>query len=201
MHYVLSFGLPGYIADPYRPEMYRLIEIQKQSGMMRARTDANRRRALEQHLRLLAMSHDDYLALEKAAKEPFWRNGKGEIIIPAASVLACLVNTVDVAPSKVRIQNLRSALSASDFRTDKQKPDGAWERFVVVTGAQGKLSNQRGYRSNAYIRDFSASGEIKYDPEMVHPEALLALLVYAGREVGIGASRKMGWGRFTVVNG
>ena len=59
--------------------------------------------------------------------------------------------------------------------------------------------NQRGFRSNAYIRNFAAAGEILHDPELVRPEAIIALLTYAGREVGIGASRKMGWGRFAVT--
>lgn len=34
---------------------------------------------------------------------------------------------------------------------------------------------------------------------MVEPKAVLALLTFAGRTVGIGASRPMGWGRFTVA--
>jgi hypothetical protein len=30
------------------------------------------------------------------------------------------------------------------------------------------------------------------------PSRVRDFIAYAGREVGIGASRKMGWGRFTV---
>ena len=41
----------GYIAEPYWPEMYEYINITKESGMNRARSAANRRKALEEHLR------------------------------------------------------------------------------------------------------------------------------------------------------
>ena len=41
----LTFTTP-YVAHPYWPEMYELIEITKKSGMNRAKSDANRRKAL-----------------------------------------------------------------------------------------------------------------------------------------------------------
>jgi hypothetical protein len=195
----LQFTEPGYIADPYRVAMYRLIEIQKQSGMMRARSEKKRRECLEAHLRDIGMTHDGYLALEKEAREPFYHDAAGWIVIPQLSIEACLVNACSEAPSKIRISNLRTALRCSAFVTDKREPDGVWERFAVVMSGQGKLSNQRGLRSNAYIRNFVAIGEIAHDPELVRPKAILDLLTYAGREIGIGASRKMGWGRFTVA--
>lgn len=197
--YVFQFATPGYIAEPYWPEMYKIIEIQKQSGMMRARSEANRRRALEEHLRGVGMTYGDYLQLEKDSKRPFYTNSTHEIIIPADRLLSCLVNACDVAPAKIRVPNVRSCLHPTDFHTGKLAPDGTWERFAVVTGAQGKLSNQRGFRASQYIREFDARGTIDFSTNLVSPEAVLALLTFAGREVGIGASRKMGWGRFAVI--
>jgi len=197
MNLSLVFGKPGYIAHPYRHEMYQLIEVQKKSGMMRTRSDKKRRESLEAYLRSVGMDLDDYLKLEKMANEPFYRDGSGGIIIPADKILSCLVNASAVCASRMRIGNIRVALRASDFSTGKQHPDGKWERFAVVTGAQGKLSNQRALRVNEYICDFTAKGTI--DHGMVSPKALLALIEHAGREVGIGASRKMGWGRFSVM--
>jgi hypothetical protein len=196
----LHFTEPGYIEHPYWPEQYRLIEIQKRSGLNRARTEQNRRRALEAHLTELGLTLAEYESLQALAARPFHTDATGHIIIPAEKVLACLVNAADVAPAKLRIPSLRTALHATDFVTDKDKPDGVWERFAVVTlGTGSKASNQRGFRSNEYIRDFTARGRIEVEPEMVDPAAVVSLLTFAGRVVGIGASRTMGWGRFTVT--
>lgn len=194
----LIFGKPGYIAQPYWPEMYRLIEIQKRSGVNRARSEESRRKALESMLKSEGMSLEDYEELSRLALRPFHVNGSGRIYIPRDRVLACLVNASDQAPSRLRLRNIRSALAVSDFETDKSEPDGTWERFVVVKSGTGKnLSNQRGYRSSAYIEDFTAKGRMDVH-EAVKPQAVLELLRFAGTDVGIGASRKMGWGRFGV---
>jgi len=202
MNITLNFAEPGYIEHPYWPEMYRRIEIDKRSGVNRARTDANRRKALEAHLVEIGMALDDYKALCVLADRPFHSNGSGHIYIPSEKILAALVNANDVAPSKMRIQNLRVAVSASNFKTTKTEPDGVWERFAVVTmGSGAKASNQRGHRANAYIKNFTAAGTIECVEEMVEPKAVLELLRFAGRAVGIGAARKMGWGRFTTSVG
>jgi hypothetical protein len=185
-----------YIADPYWPERFQLIEIQKQSGMNRARSEKKKRECLEEHLRSLKMTLEDYTKLEELANRPFHVK-ENFIIIPKEKIIAALANGNDEAPSKLRIQNLHCAVRPTDFITNKKAPDGVWERFAVVKSGAGKaLSNQRGFRSNSFIEDFTAKGEIDFDPEMVKPESILSLLTFTGRVVGIGASRKMGVGRF-----
>lgn len=200
MELTLHFGQPGYIEHPYWPEMYQLIEIDKKSGINRARTEANRRRALQAYLEAADMTLAGYEALRIQAQRPFhFRNG-GPIYIPREKILACLVNASDVAAAKLRIPNLRTAVRATDFTTTKTQPDGVWERFAVVTmGTGAKASNQRGLRRNDYLCDFDASGNIEVEPDMVEPRAVVDLLAFAGRSVGIGACRGMGWGRFTAV--
>jgi hypothetical protein len=141
-----------------------------------------------------------YFELEKKAKEPFWKNEKGYIYIPINSFMACLANANDEAPARLRIDNLRSAIIATDFITEKKKPDGNFERFAVVKSGSGQtLSNQRGLRVNAYISNFKAKGELQFDLELVSPEAIKNLIEFAGRVIGIGGSRKLGWGRFTFT--
>jgi len=202
MNITLTFKEPGYIEHPYWPEQYRKIEIDKKSGINRARTEANRRKALEAYLVEVGMTLDQYKELCAMAARPFHSNGSGHIYIPQEKILSCLVNANDVAPSKMRIQNLRVAVSASNFKTTKAAPDGVWERFAVVNmGSGAKASNQRGHRANAYIKDFDAVGTIECVEEMVDPKAVVELLKFAGRVVGIGAARKMGWGRFTLSVG
>ena len=92
---IAHFERPGYIADPYWPALAKLIDIQKQSGVNRARSSANRRKALEEHLQAKGLTIAEYEALEKASKEPFYRGNNGEIIIPENQVMSFLVATCD----------------------------------------------------------------------------------------------------------
>jgi hypothetical protein len=190
----------GYIADPYWPALARLIDIQKHSGLNRARSAANRRKALEEYLNAHNMTLADYEALEKSAHEPFYRAPNGEIIIPENQVLAFLVATCDEARSATRPcapDQVRSRFLASPWTTGKTKADGVWERFATVAAGTGqKLSNQRGLRRSEYIEKFEARGTLCFDPDFVDPQSLQRALQFGGQFVGIGASRKMGWGRF-----
>ena len=74
-------------------ELYhdKLITITKKSGMNRAKSEGNRRKALEEYLTRESMTLDDYNRLEAQAKEPFYRNGDGSIVIPELHVISHLV--------------------------------------------------------------------------------------------------------------
>jgi len=205
----------GYIGHPYWPEMEQLINIQKESGMNRARSSANRRAALEQHLKSLGLSLTDYDRIEAAAQRPFHTDTEGNVIIPKANVDAMLVaacNTIRAAGRPCPPDQVRTVLRASTLVTDTPATEGrVWERFAVVSSGTGaKLSNQRGLRRNIYIGDqppgdlepagkVIATGTFDPNPEMVKPDVLHNALRYAGEWVGIGASRKMGWGRFDLI--
>ena len=192
----------GYIAHPYWPELEKLINIQKESGTKRARSEARRLQALKDYLAAKGMTLAEYEALEKLAARPFYTNAAGAILVPAHQPYGCLAQACDLGTAAVRLttlDQLRTVLTLTDFVTDRVKADGAWERFVVVTsGAGGKLSNQRALRRNEYIADFAAEGTVRV-LDSVDPARLLRFLEYAGREIGVGASRKLGWGRFTVT--
>lgn len=190
----------GYIADPYWPQRAKLIDIQKESGMNRARSAANRRKSLEEYLNVRGMTLEEYDRIEREAQEPFYRDEDGEIIISEHHVMSFLVSTTYQARSANRPcapEQVRSRFIVTPWSTGKTHPDGVWERFVTVTAGTGaKLSNQRGLRANQYIEKFVASGKISYDPDFVDTETLKRSIVWGGQFVGIGASRKMGWGRF-----
>lgn len=192
----------GYIAEPYWPEMARLIDIQEQSGVNRARSAANRRKALEEYLRLNGMTVADYDALETLARRPFHTDADGAIIIPTMQVHAFLVAVCHQARSATRPcppDQVRTLVDATEWATGKSAPDGVWERFVTVNAGTGaKLSNQRGLRRSSYIADFTATGRVGVDPQFVKPDVLRAAIAWGGQNVGIGAARKMGWGRFTL---
>jgi hypothetical protein len=199
---LLLYFKRGYIAHPYWPAMDKLVNIQKNSGMNRAKSTANRRKALEEYLRGVGMTLADYEKLEVAAKEPFYRDESGEIIIPELHVMSFLVATC----SETRAANrpcdpnqVRSRFVVTPWPTGKHNADGDYERFALVTGGSGqKLSNQRGFRSNPFIADFETRGTISFDQDFVDPATLKRALDHGGMFVGIGACRRMGWGRFVV---
>ena len=205
---VLKFGKPGYCDDPYWPEISKLIDIQKISGSSRARSDSKKRMALEQYLKSQKISLTDYEKLEnfvnsKEVNRHFHTNTKGEIVIPSRKILACLVNACDLATSSIRpcrVEYLRRLIKCNDFNTKKKEIDGWDDRMVPVKNAVGKvLSNQRGFRSHAYIENFEAHGFIEFESEHVNEKTLRNFLHFAGWSTGVGSMRKMAYGTFTIT--
>jgi hypothetical protein len=196
--------LVSYIGHPYWPEMAQLVDITKQSGMNRARSSANVRKALEEYLQAQGMTLADYERIKAAAELPFYTvDGPGTaIIVPELHVTSMLVQTCDTIRSAGRPcppDQVRSVMRCAPWVTKHTAPDGVWERFAVVSSGTGaKLSNQRGFRTNPYIENAKAAGAIELLPEMVRPEVLQKALTWAGERIGIGACRKMGWGRFRI---
>jgi hypothetical protein len=192
-----------YIAHPYWPEMFEIIEITKKSGVNRAKSEANRRKSLEEYLRAKNMTLQDFERLEAQSKRPFHTAADGEIIIPRESVLAFLVACNDEARAAFKAcppEQVWTRINASPLATGKFEPDGVWKRFATVSlGTGAKASNQRGLRENAYIEGFTAAGQITFDEQTVDPATLRNVIEWGGQFVGIGASRKMGKGRFRLT--
>jgi hypothetical protein len=194
----------GYIADPYFPAREQLINIQKVSGMNRAKSEDKRAQSLKDFLQRQGMSQEEYLALERAAKEPWYRNGQ-DIIIPSHQLYGCLIEACRNASATLRPcdpDNLRHVLDVADLHTGKTTHDGIFQRLVMPKSGTGQpLSNQRAVRENPYIADFTATGTLAYFPEDLRNqgESLEEFLAWAGQRIGVGASRKMGYGRFSVA--
>lgn len=209
----------GYIAHPYWESLQRLIDIQKESGMRRARTEKNRHQALTEYLAKIGMTEAEYSQLEQVAARPFytvadeaeWSFGRNpvnghdpnEIVIPPHQIDGMLAQGSDEARSSLRIADrgkIRSVIRSKPIYTGKTVADGVWRRFAVVTAGTGaKLSNQRGLRENPYIGQFDGELELDFDASFVKPDRVRQFVEYCGREIGIGASRKMRWGRFEVT--
>lgn len=194
--------IKNYIAAPYWPELEKLINIKKESGLSRARTPETRRKALDSYLTSIEMTRGEYQELERLAVRPFYTH-EGHIIVPELHVTSMIVATCDRIGSRARPcppDIVRTVIAASPWHTGKTEADGTWERFAIVSSGTGaRLSNQRALRSDAYIADADADGSISVDTSVVRPEILWKALNWAGTYVGIGSARKMGWGRFTVA--
>ncbi len=215
-----------YIAEPYWPERAMAIDIDKQSGVSRAKSELGRTRALDAHLKKIGMSMDDLDELKKRAARPFYTvsdindtdardnaavsaivsananaHNLNEIVIPPDRILACFVQGCDEAPSAIRIgrpDQVRSILKVEPIYTGKLKPDGTWVRAVVPKKDGKPLSNQRSTRSSPYIERFSGDLIVSFDTSQMTSQRLQDFIIYVGREIGIGASRKMNCGRFVV---
>jgi hypothetical protein len=221
MQLSINLSFPkGYVAHPYWPELEKVINIQKESGTRRARSEANRVKALSDHLHKIGMTNEQYVELMKKAERPFYtafdvekstfgqipvgKHDPDEIVIPPHQFYGCLAQASDLARASIRIttrDQLRSVLTIDvPVYTGKTEGDGVWERFAVVTAGTGaKLSNQRALRRNAYIGPFEGMFVVSFDDHVVNPDKVRDFITYAGREIGVGASRKMGWGRWRTA--
>lgn len=198
----LIFDKPGYIAHPYWPEREQVVNIQKSSGMNRARSEDKRDAALRRYLEKQGMTHDDYKKLEQAAANEWYRDKTGHIMIPRHHLSGCLVQATKTSPAGSRFSQdqLRCLLQISDFSTDRKSGDSIFARFVLPTDGKGNpISNQRRLTKNEVIAGFTAVGTIDFDKSDVSEKAVRELLQYAGKYIGVGASRKMGYGRFKVA--
>ena len=197
----------GYIAHPYWPEVAEVVDIQKKSGMNMARSEDKRTERLQKYLETQKLTMEHYRQLVKKAARPWYRvdpdDPKTEIIIPEMTLASALVHATVKAPAGARKdpEQLRCLLTLSDFRTGKKKEDGIYCRPCQPKDAKtGKpLSNQRAMRKNPYIQDFVAKGTVTFDEIDLKPEQVKLLLSFCGKYVGVGASRKMGFGRFIVT--
>lgn len=198
MNIAVTLHFPrGYIANPYWPAMERIITIRKQSGVDRARSETKRTQALKAWLDKAGMTAEDYQRLEAAAARPFYTDDStGEILVPAHHLHGFIAAVAAVAPAAVRLakaEQVRTLLECGDLRTGKRKADGVYERFV-----RNPLTNQRRLQTNDYIADVTASGTIHLVNDEMSKQAR-EFFAFGGREVGVGACRKMGWGRFAVM--
>ena len=195
------------VFDPYRPERGRVIDIEKESGMVFYKTPEKRDAALRAQLSKERMPFEEYASLKQTAEQPFdFFDGGGEIIIPSEHVEGCLREAASKCPPAVRVapkEAICCVLSSSPWRTGKAEADALiWERMVVANDGSGRrISNQRRLERHYYLADFDATGTLYFAGDVAQLPRLRDFLGFAGGpRVGIGASRKLGHGRFEVVN-
>lgn len=194
----VSLKFESYIAHPFWSAQKQLIDIQKRSGMNMARGEAKRKAALAAELEKRGLSEKDYERLIEASAIPFHKLKTGEIYIPARNFESFISHVAQMCPRAMRAvpsQNAHSATRAvpPGLVTDRKEPDGEFTRFVKLD-----KSNERSLQTNPYIEDFTAKGQLRLS-DSIRREDLLRMIEWGAREVGMGAARSQGYGRFTVT--
>ena len=214
----LTLEIRSYTGSPYWPETNDRVTIEKRSGMNLGRTSEDKREEkLRRYLEKIKMPWADWQNLCRLSERPWYKDAAGvSIIIPRHQLAGCLVQASKSAPAGARFdpEQLRSLIMVSDFVTNRTEKDGIWKRYVLPTDAKGNpISNQRRYTEsevigsedglaalgiNAAVDVCTASGTVSFDAGDVKEKAVLDLFHYAGKYVGLGGSRKMALGRFSV---
>jgi len=202
------FEFENYIAHPYWPECDRVISIDLHSGVNRLKIEHKKLAALKGQCQKEGITLDAYDAMIESSKRQWYRvddkDQTSPIIIPRHQLAGCLVETVGRTPKAIRGKyekdSFRALVQLSDFRTDRTDGDGVYARFVKLDG-----STKRSWQENEFIggylgegSPFTATGTAAVEPT-AKVDDLKRLFAYAVEEIGLGASRKMGFGRGRVV--
>lgn len=197
--------MTNYIAHPFWPERNQVIEIEKKSGCNRQKSDDKRMAAIKAECQKQGYTYDQYLQFCERAKEQFYRRDDRTIYIPRHQIAGALVQTIAGAPKALRgsftKDNFRALIQIGDFQTDRHEADGIFGRFVKL-----ESSNQRSWQQNEFIGQylekgtpFVAAGTIGMSDKR-QEDTVKSLLKAAVETIGIGAARKMGFGRGVVAD-
>jgi hypothetical protein len=201
--YKLEFKLDLYIAHPYWPEQDELIDIQKKSGLNFVRSEDKRESRLREYLKKMDLTMDHYRRLENLSSREWYRcdGEKSPIIIPRHQMSGALVQATATAPSGSRWSQdqLRSLILVGDMASKKTKADGEFVRYVMPKDGRGQpISNQRRLTKNEHLKDTHFAGTVTFRDDL-KPQAVEDLFRHALENIGIGACRKMGYGRGKIV--
>ena len=198
----VTLRMNNYIAHPFTAERNTVIDIEKKSGVNRQKSEDKRIAALKAQCEKMGLTYEDYLRLREEAAEQWYRDRDGNIMIPRHQIAGGLVQTIGTAPKALRgtfsRDNFRALVQIGDFVTDRKRADGVFSRFVKLEN-----SNQRNFQENEFIGEyiqgdpFTAVGAIAFDDRQ--EQTVKALFSSLLANVGVGASRKMGFGRGQIV--
>jgi hypothetical protein len=195
--YEVTLRIDSYISEPYLPELSDLIDIQKKSGMNRARSEAKRDECLKAYLKREGISAKQYDNLVQMANRKWYMTQDGFIYIPRHHLAGALVQTVGSSPAAVRgkfdVDSFRHYVRISDFLTNKKEKDEVFDRYV-----KNDLTNQRRRQVSEVIVNFDAVGKVEVHQKF-KVEEFTTLLSAALEDTGVGSCRKMGYGRGAVT--
>lgn len=197
----VTLMLKNHISHPYWAEKELTIRIEKDSGCNRLKSPEKKVSAIKAQCDIVGISYESYLDAVKAAKAQ-WYMQNGKIYIPRHQIHGALVQAVGLAPKALRgvftKDNFRAMVQISDFVSNKTSPDGIYTRYV-----KDAVSNMRRLTQNEYVGEYldkgapvEFKGTICCDDNKL--ENVKRLMTEVVTNIGIGACRKMGWGRGEV---
>ena len=197
----VEIAMESYIAHPYWPEREQLIQIQLLSGINRLKNDDKKLAALKGQLEKDGLTMADYENLKVRAARQWYRvdpeDEISEIVIPRHQIAGCLVETINRTPKALHgvynADSFRHVVRISWFLTGRNKADGVFRRYVKLD-----TSNKRSLQENEVLEHFTAAGTLSV-PTDTKLDALKRFLSYAFDEIGLGAARKMGYGRGALL--
>jgi hypothetical protein len=214
-----TIHLRSFIAEPYWPELFERIDIEKKSGMNLKRLSQLRRQALEEELKARGLTLPEYERLCELGSRPWHLDAEGRIVHPADKVASFVSHTTQRMTSGSRPCDpdvVRVAIVPSAWRTGVDPAHArVWERFAVRHDSgrgNKKLTEMRMARRSHYIGaeppfELEPAGDkivftarFELDDSMVRPDNVAEMLRHGGEKIGIGACRKMGWGRFELLD-
>lgn len=195
--------MTNYIAHPFWPARNICIEIEKKSGVNRQRSEDKRESALRAECKKQGYACEQYQNFRREAAEQWYKKADGKIYIPRHQLAGGLVQAIGCSPKNLRgifdSDNFRALIHLGDFTTDRTEADGVFSRFVKLEG-----SNQRSFQENEYIgcyldegEPFYASGKIDL-PDEKQADTVKRIFEKTIESIGIGAARKMGFGRGSI---
>jgi hypothetical protein len=199
----LAFTEGGYIAKPFWKEINSLIDIGKDVHPKLG--DAKKAQAIVAACAKRGITPAQYDAMLVKSQQPFYTvdgDRKSEIVIPARVIHSFINNVSQSAPkaiAKVESKGLTFigiVVEHGHLMTGMHESDShAFARFVKMED-----SNQRKWSEDRFIRNFSATGVLQVDEEVITPKNLFKLMEWGGKWIGIGSARPQGFGRFTVAS-
>ena len=201
MKYEIRLNLISYVANPYWAEQSTLITIGK--AVHPKLGDTKKLQAIEAQCQKMGLTIDDYHRLQGAIKRKWYRLDNNDptspIIIPASNFVASLSHGISIAPGPIKKpigdkDSLRCFISATDLVSNpaKIKADRLDERWF-----KNPISNERRLQTDEVLDNTQFVGTIEV-ADHIKQDELKRFLDYTFRYAGIGAARKMGFGRGTV---
>jgi hypothetical protein len=197
----LTFTDSGYIGKPFWPETSQVINISKDVHPKLG--DAKKKAAVLAACEKRGITAAQYEEIVERSKNPFYTIGaRGtEIVIPERVIQSFLNNCSQEAPKAIPriaakgLTFIGVKIEDGFLRTGKTEKDAKrFGRFV-----KNQESNQRMWSEDPYIIDFTATGILRVDEEIIRCADLQKMVEHGGRMYGIGTARPQGFGRFVVT--